>query len=38
MTFELPGTRNITVKHVDLTAEKPDEAGRYGERRFDGYA
>jgi hypothetical protein len=38
MTFELLGTRNITVKHVDLTAEEPDAAGRYGERRFDGYA
>jgi hypothetical protein len=38
MTFELPGTRNITVKHADLTAEEPDTAGRYGEHRFDGYA
>jgi hypothetical protein len=38
MTFELPGTRNIIVKHVDMTAEEPDAVGRYGERRFEGYA
>jgi len=38
MTFEVPGTRNITVEHVDLIAEEPDEVERYGEHRFDGYA
>jgi hypothetical protein len=38
MTFEVPGTRNMTVKHFDLTADEPDEVERRGEHRFDGYA
>jgi hypothetical protein len=38
MTFELPGMRSISVRHIDLAAEEPDEAERYGERRYDAYA
>jgi hypothetical protein len=38
MTFEMPGRRDVVVKHFDLTDADPPESGSRGERRFAPYA